>query len=226
MLRMKTQFRFDVTKPLNTMNYIIVDIETSAKPESELNFPEFEPSKVLKDPEKIKADIDKKKAEWISECALHADRSRALVIGVLFVNGNSEKFETFEGNEKEMLINFWNVYSNNEYYHLIGHYIKGFDIPFLIRRSWINGIVPKEFKNGRYLCDRFIDTMDSWACGTRDTISLDNLSKIFGLHGKNGKGSEFSSLYSEGGVSREKALAYLRNDLKLTQEVAKIMGLI
>jgi hypothetical protein len=202
------------------LKYTICDIETSARPESELVFPTFEPSKVLKDPEKINADLAKKKAEFIETCALRAEHGKILVIGLLDHTGQDM---ILEGDEREVLQQFWASYVAS--HHLIvGHYIKGFDIPFIVRRSWMLGvIVPQGVMEGRYLNHRFFDTMEAWQLGTRDTISLDNLSKAFGLSGKNGNGKDFASLYQ---TDKAKAFEYLRNDLQLTRDVAKKMRLI
>lgn len=206
------------------MSYLIIDIETSAKPTDQLNMPEFEASKVLKDPEKIKVDIENKLKEWIDQCALFADRGRVLVIGVL---GSDSKSEMIEGDEKEILINFWTIWSG-ETCSIVGHNIKSFDMPFLMRRSWLNGVkVPSGVMEGRYMSRRVLDTMDAWACGVyNERISLDNLSKAFGLNGKNGHGKEFASKYLSGEDGKKEALEYLKNDLKLTEAVAKGMGLI
>ena len=68
-----------------TMNYTVFDIETGALPLAELEaiMPEFEPSKVLKDPEKIKADIEAKRAEWIDRAALSPVSGQVLAIGYI-----------------------------------------------------------------------------------------------------------------------------------------------
>ena len=202
-------------------NFIVMDCETAALPIEQLNVPEFTPDSRLKDEVKIKADLEKKKSEWLESCALRAESARVLVIGFLDQDGQ-ESF--LEGEEKGILELFWKVYSEAKA-PMVGHYIKGFDIPMIIRRSWLNGIVPRGTMAGRYLNpDRFIDTMEAWQCGNnRDTISLDNLSKALKVGAKNGEGKDFALLYSK---DREAALSYLRNDLRLTQKCASRMGLI
>lgn len=204
--------------------FLIVDIETSAKPANELNIPEFEPSKVLKDPEKIMADVEKKKKEWLDEAALHAERANVLVIGYL----NDEGETMFiEGEEPVILKQFWNLYAQTSC-NIIGHFIKGFDLPFLIRRSWLTGVrPPSSIIRGRYFCDRIVDTMELWACGEyRKTIGLNDLCRAFGINGKNGHGKKFGEIYRAGGKDKEMALEYLANDLLITKQCAEKMGAI
>jgi 3'-5' exonuclease len=207
------------------MNYIILDIETSAKPESELKLPEFEASKVLKDPEKIKADIEKKKQDYLDEGALHAERGYVLAIGLFKKDGNTIILEGKP--EAQILEDLWKIYDSSDGCFIIGHNLKGFDIPFLVRRSWLNDVkVPFGVINGRYLGNRFIDTMELWACGNyRETISLNNLALAFGLPGKTGNGKDFAKQYLKGGEEKKKALDYLKNDLMMTHSVAVGMGI-
>lgn len=205
------------------MNNIIIDIETSALPIEHLKkiMPKFEASKVLKDPDKIKSDIEAKQKKWMDDAALSAETGSVLVIGIMNENDNAEYFE---GSESELISLFWKSWSALNPATWIGHYILGFDFPFIIRRSFALGIkVPSELTRGRYLPDIIQDTMARWACGTRDTISLDNLSKTLGVGSKNGSGKDFSALYLS---DRESALEYLENDLKLAKACAEKMGMI
>jgi len=163
---------------------------------------------------------EEKKKAFIEDSALHAERGSVLVIGIKF----EKTTVILEGEEGKILQEFWRIYSESVNWLVIGHCVKTFDIPFLIRRSWLNLLpVPAGVIEGRYLSKRIIDTMETWACGTRDMISLDTLSKAFGLSGKNGNGKDFASLYAK---DKEAALSYLRNDLELTEAIANKMGLI
>ena len=68
--------------------------------------------------------------------------------------------------------------------YFIGHYIKGFDLPFLFKRMVINDVEP-QFKLkafGRHGVD-FYDTMEAWE-GFKGSISLDNLAKALGFNAK------------------------------------------
>lgn len=131
-------------------------------------------------------------------------------------------------NEPILLATFWEAVKTRDG-RFVGHNIHGFDLPFLIRRSWINGIdVPQGVMAGRYFAGKFVDTMQLWGCGGRDFVSLDAICKCLGVPGKGDdcSGADFARMFDEGGESRMKALAYLANDLEMTQAVAEAMGLI
>lgn len=132
-------------------------------------------------------------------------------------------------NERSMIEDFWGTVEENAGESFVGHNILGFDLPFLIRRSWILGVdVPSGVRNGRYLSSQFVDLMDLWGCGTREFISLDAIDRALGGAGKPADctGADFARLFDEGGESREKALAYLRNDLEMTRRVAETMQIL
>ena len=199
---------------------IVFDIETSGLPEAdqlETFQPVFEPDARLKDAAKIEASITEKREAWLETAALHAERSRVLCIGMT----SEGQVSILEGDEKPMLEQVWrNFDSSNALW--IGHNIKGFDVPYLARRSYIQGVkVPLGLMDGRYLSRRFIDTMEVWGAGERGArISLDNLSRALGVGKKSGSGKDFAALYRS---NREEALAYLRQDLALAAACAKKM---
>lgn len=131
--------------------------------------------------------------------------------------------------EKTLIEDMWGAWEENAGATFIGHNIFGFDLPFLIRRSWMLGIdVPRSLRNGRNWSPSFIDLMDQWGCGTREFIALDAIDRALGGPGKPADitGADFARLFDEGGESREKALAYLRNDLEMTRRVAEAMQVL
>ena len=67
---------------------------------------------------------------------------------------------------------------------MIGYNLFGFDLLFLIRRSWIMGVrVPQDaimFGTGPYRNDTIIDLRAVWMCGMYDGfVSLNDLAKYF-----------------------------------------------
>jgi len=106
-----------------------------------------------------------------------------------------------------------------------GFNILGFDLPFIRRRCIILGI-PFEFYNRENKWQPWAfstyDAMLDWQCGNyRDAnISLDTLSRALGVGKKTGSGADFAKLYAE---DRDAALAYLRNDVLLTDAVCERM---
>lgn len=230
---------------------IVFDIETGGLPEDVLrqSMPPFDESEVkcgnLKDPEKIAAKIAEARQayeqEYIERAALSPLTGQVLVIGYHSTDTGItilDAGEREDGGEVELLSNFWRRYqkSRQEKRPLVGHNIAGFDVPFIVRRSWLLGLnVPATvFERGRYLDSLvFVDTMQLWQCGTRDQwVRLDVLSKAFGGSGKpqdaNGEqitGGQFSGLWRNP-ETRKQAEAYLLNDLQMTAAVAARMGLL
>lgn len=140
---------------------------------------------------------------------------------------------TFVPREEMAVFYFWDLLGSSASHTFAGHNIHGFDLPFLVRRSWILGVdvpeaiwAPGQF--GRYFSPRFIDTMSRWACGGRDFIKLDEIDRAFGGEGKSDDctGADFARLFDNGGEDRIKALLYLRNDLAMTRRVAEAMQLL
>jgi predicted PolB exonuclease-like 3'-5' exonuclease len=206
---------------------IIFDIETGPLPEWELVhiIPDFEGKTGTKDPEKIAVQIEEKKQKWMEEAALHADRGQVIAIGFMF--DGDFFYHTNKDGERALLTNFWDEiqYEGAITQKIVGFNSNRFDIPFLIRRSWKLGVaIPPTLFRGRYLSDWFVDLMELWQCGDRQaTISLDRLSKHFGYKGKTGSGKFFYQLWED---DQEAAIDYLANDLLLTQQCARAMGVI
>lgn len=172
-------------------------------------------------------------AHFIERAALNAGTGQVLAIGCYRVvdgkpKGTIKYNETFDDDgERQLLQGFWGIVSDvvlSKGHRLVGHNIHGFDLPFLIRRSWLLGVIVPEglLINGRYWHESFIDTMKLWGCGTfNGFIGLDELAKYLGLPGKNGNGADFARLLK---TDRQAAINYLQNDLTLTYAVAERLG--
>ena len=210
---------------------IAFDIETGPLPLPELqaSMPEFEAPSNYKDEEKIAKAIEAKKLAWIDKAALDARTGRVLAIGYSVINPEAQHgcqiIDDSEG-EKQLLESWWDFYrkSRNVGATWIGHNIRAFDLPFLVRRSMRHGVcVPSGLLANGIRYDRLVvDLMELWACGDfKSTISLDNLAKFLGVGAKNGNGKEFYGLYK---TDREKALDYLRNDVALVRACWESIG--
>lgn len=213
-----------------TTNSIIFDIETSALSAEELQL--FMPIEWalgnIKDPQKVAAAIEAKQKAWLDDAALSALTGRVLAIGLYI----SDTFVLVSepATEAQMLHEFWDaVRGNGELHRLAGFNILSFDLPFLMRRSWKLGVeVPPAVRScvrGRwYWSENIIDLREVWQCGDRQAEgSLDTIAKHLGIGAKTGKGSEFSALWHS---DREKAIAYLKNDVMLTAGIAKKLGVL
>lgn len=115
---------------------------------------------------------------------------------------------------------------------LIGHNIYGFDLPFLVRRSWLLGVeIPPEvftFNGGRWQWHGlFVDTMTAWSCGVYgERIGLDRAAQFFGTDRKTGHGADFHRRFNGTPEERKAALDYLEQDLAATCQVACKMGIL
>ncbi len=212
--------------------YLVLDIETGPLSEEHQRqiIPTFEAPSNYKDAEKIKAAIEEKEASWLEAATLDAVRCEVLAIGLKDDMG--EETLIHGGTEKERLtkaielighfgdgVNAMLPGSIIHHPHIVGHRLLAFDIPVLIRRMWANGIKPpqKWLDCTSYRAHRqwAFDTAVEWGLGNRDQyIKLDHLAFHLGAGRKNGDGAMFWKTYQE---DPKKALAYLSNDLKLTE---------
>lgn len=225
---------------------IVFDIETGPLDEAVLKemCPPFDAAEVktgnLKDPEKIAAKIAEAEAnhwqEFVDRAALSALTGRVLAIGYRSMRATViSHVASFDGVEAELIEQFWGRYrkAKADRRHLVGHNIAGFDVPFLVRRSWLLGIeVPDSVLDSswRYLDRVFVDTMQRWQAGNyRDQfVSLDRLGMALGLGGKTEgvDGGDFARLYYGTEEERAKALEYLSRDVELTWQVAGRLGIV
>ena len=142
--------------------------------------------------------------------------------------------EDFDHTEEELICKFWAKYrscSRAPIRRMVGHNIFGFDLPFLIRRSWIldipvpQGVIDRDrFWNERV----FVDTMKKWQCGVYggDWVKLDTLSQAIGGTGKpeGVTGAMFADLITGSAEEQKQAVEYLENDLLMTWNVAVALG--
>lgn len=207
----------------------IIDIETIALPDDQLASlkPVFEPPANYKDPEKIKANLADQEIKWKEQAALSAMTGRVAIIGALngvdgFTFGQAKTIS----DEPDLLRWFWTHYGQG---HVAGWNIKGFDLPFLIQRSWIQGIrVPDGVFHGRYFSSEFCtDLMERWTCfqnGGKAGASLDAVSRACGFGGKQSTGADFARIWAESLVYPDLAIEYCKHDCELTLAIAKRMG--
>ncbi|MEM9354647.1 MAG: hypothetical protein AAGB04_00405 [Pseudomonadota bacterium] len=186
-------------------------------------------------------------ANFKSRSALRAEHGRVMAIGrqsgdertkehLLQAYGDDLDFESEEQMDRAesmLLVSFWElaVLSSLEGITLAGHNINRFDLPFLVRRSWILDVpVPPEVRNGRYWSSVFVDTLDEWQLGDRSVqdCGLDSLCRATGGPCKPAdvKGDDFARLYLGTESERMEALAYLDNDLAMTMHMAETVQLV
>ena len=218
---------------------------------------DFDPASVrvgnLKDQAKIKEKVDQARAahesalanaagiiaaakaqHWqtfIADAALSPLTGRILVISYHATEKGRSLVE--EKPEPELLTGFWKAYQRcrRDGRKMVGHNISGFDIPFIVRRSWLHDIpVPTTvFERGKWLdSSTLVDTLSLWKCGTNDGAGLDLLGRAFGIGGKTEgvNGADFSRLYFGTPEEKAKAIEYATRDVIVTAGVATRMGVI
>jgi DNA polymerase elongation subunit (family B) len=206
----------------------IIDIETASLPIEQIDHltPTFTAPSNYKDADKIAANIAEQRMEWFKRAALSPLTGKIVAIGYKTPNQSPVLHVAAEA---ELLNEFWRDFENPADVHqFIGHNILGFDIPFMIRRSWANKIrVSATVQNGRYLNERrFIDTMTAFQCGNRSEkfYSLDTVAKFLGFAGKTEAiGAQFAEILA---TDPKRALAYLAADLQAVEDIAERMGLL
>jgi hypothetical protein len=174
-------------------------------------------------------------AEFKSRAALSPLTGRVLAIGYRAIDKAQVAIDHGEqGDEGEagLLARFWNKYDKCRKQQggprkMVGWNVFGFDLPFLIRRSWLHGVaVPSSVMDPNWKWfdqNVFADLMLRFAVGEwKGNVKLDVAAKFLGCGSKNGDGAMFGELWVS---DRAKAIEYLTNDLNLTAGVAQRMGM-
>lgn len=233
---------------------MVFDIETGPLPEEQLRELYREPT--LEEfaakcdsrwkPETVEQKYkDSLAAGWqkfVDKAALDPLTGRVVAIGVLEADGDgNQKIEIIDCDgcdgckcsEDEGLNRFWSIAADclKAGCPMVGHNTHEFDLPFLVRRSWLLGQpFPMSVRSGRYWNDLFIDLMQVWGLGSRDYIGLDKLGTAMGVGGKvtevegvEVSGAEFHRLWRE---NRPAAEEYLRRDLQLPLKIARRLGVV
>lgn len=189
------------------------------------------PDSRLKDPEKIAADIEQKKAEAVGKTGLDGSFGRILCASVADAEGG--EIITLSSpvvDETCVLTGLLKVISEmcSRESHtpttpvIVGHNI-GWDLRFIAQRCVINGVkLNKKFLPFDAKPWEMADTMTMWA-GTGNRISLDRLCVALGVESPKGDldGSKVAEYFAAGRL--DEILAYNRADAEATRQCYKIM---
>ena len=203
---------------------LFIDIETSKAPDAELFEPEYKEPKRNKDGSvsATSKTVEQQREEWLSKCALSPLTGQVLMCGIS-LNENIECFyidKVVLANENELLQSICDGINYTDL--IIGHYIKSFDLPFIINRCRKHGITPPNvgyMARGRWVWnENIIDLADLWTFNKYgEYISLNNMAKYFGLKPKDETiGENFEQVFNE---DIEKAIAYCKYDVTLTKQI-------
>jgi len=208
------------------MKKTVFDIETKAQ--ADLNLQEIWGEALAsvpanyKDEAKIQAKAQEIFDNLVEKAALSALTGEVCAIG--YTEAGSDVAKIIHGKqEADILTEFFGAISQNGALnsYLIGFNSKNFDIPFILQRAWKLGLkIPQgitDTSTGRLrLSAMNIDLMESFNFGAKAFVSLDKVAKFFGVGKKTGNGAQFWQLYN---TDKETALAYLANDVKLTEAI-------
>jgi hypothetical protein len=221
------------------MEALIYDIETIPLSDARLDLvePEHKAPGNLKDPAKIEAAIAEKAAEWRERAALSPLTGRVAMVGTKFTGCAPEILhlafpaddEDLDMQETLMLQQWWSWAGHhlNTGSLLIGFNSHGFDIPFMVKRSWALKVkIPPAIdifaKWG--LTTPWIDLMKAFQLGDR-TAPFTSLNSVAALMGLGQKEGDCLQLRHQLEHEPEAAIAYLRQDLALTETIAQRMGI-
>lgn len=162
-------------------NTLVTDIETIPNTAAADLLPEPKPDARLKDPVKIAADVEKKKQDAAGKMGLDPNFGRVCVVGYAERVGTkvvtSDDFlaENSDEAERDLLTAFWERVRARD--RLATFNGAGFDIPFILRRSWLLGVKPT----------RMFETV-AWKCSTGETNHTD-VRLVLSLGDKKAKGT-------------------------------------
>ena len=121
--------------------------------------------------------------------------------------------------EKAILTSFFAWLDPYHSETLVGHYIHGFDVPFLLKRAVILGVkIPSGIPRDPKPWDKLLnDTMVMWA-GSKGTISMDKLAAGLGLQGKSDlDGSMVAKAWADG--EHDRIADYCKDDVRIVREI-------
>jgi len=121
--------------------------------------------------------------------------------------------------EIDLLKNFFTLISTNKTLKLAGYNIKNFDIPFLIRRSYIlNQPLPSILRlRGKKPWEMaFLDLAEDYKGSMFEMVSLDLVTSALGVPSPKDEfqNYEVSTLFMEGKVTRKDVIRYCCKDVK------------
>lgn len=209
-------------------NYVYVDIETipSQSPDLLAKFcDDVKAPAQYKKPESIAAWLDENREavaqDRLGKTSFDPAHGHICTIAWAKDDGVTEVSHTGNvGEERDVLLAFFDSLDPYHSQTFVGHYISGFDLRFILCRAVVLGIqipqcIPRDPKPWG---GRVFDTMTAWA-GNRDTISMDNLCAALGLKGKGDglDGSQVAQAWLDG--RHDEIAAYCRDDVERTRAI-------
>jgi len=185
-------------------------------------------------------------AKFVDKSPLSAIHGEVLAIGYMRPKGNGDGSFVIDtqttnhgkSDERNLLSRFWYMCDSQMAKDdiMVGLNIYDFDLPFLVRRSWIVGVAMPEWVDSlvksRYSLPLFVDLRKVWLCGQHPASSQSSFAALglaFGTGGKNVDGvtgADFHKMFWSSAADRKVAIQYLRNDLEQPAIWAEKMGIV
>jgi hypothetical protein len=206
---------------------VVFDIETVPLPVEELlaTAPEFKAPANLKDPAKIAAAKEEKRAAYIERAALDWKTAQVVLVG--FHDGR--EYSSFTGLESDVIGGSLALIGRllNQGTSVGGHNVKAFDLPMLINRARLLGApIPDgimAWYRGRFgWHEGIFDTLEVLSFGRSfEGNGCDDCARAFGLPAKLGSGADFPALWR---ADRDGAINYNRRDCEIEIQLAQRCG--
>ena len=173
-------------------------------------------------------------AELYEKCAsMHAEFGKINTISIGQISFDDvtgpvgSKIKSFYGEDENKILEEFNgtmraVFNKNPSVKLIGHNIKKFDMPWIVKRSLVNGIIPPtmfHFQKQKPWENCLLDTYEIWKFGGYNSSSLDLICNLFNIPSPKDamKNYEVSMHYWDGNI--ENIMKYCEGDVKATMNV-------
>lgn len=166
---------------------------------------------------------------YIKEAGLYAEFAELFCIsfGVFDKDYNKVVNTIQNDDEQQMILDFLKILEHFKQLNLFGYNIDEFDIPFLLKRMWYNGIVSNyppqlQLRDAKPWTVNHIDHMKNVKSLGWAPITLDLLCEVLGIQTSKDKfsNSEFTTLLSSGKITKEEGIEYCEKDIVATMDVA------
>lgn len=159
---------------------------------------------------------------YIKYCPLIAEYGRIWCISFGYYDDNMNPIiSTLQSNdETEMIKDFLEILHNYSNLVLSGYNISEFDIPYILKRMWINGIFnyPKQLqlKGAKPWSTSHVDLMTDWKSLSYQSVSLDVVCNALGIQTPKDKfqNYEFTTLLCVGKISVKDGIEYCEKDVR------------
>ena len=218
---------------------IVVDLETAPHPCAgdylePLNLDAITAAKNLKDPEKVKADLEQRKAAAVAEHAGKLGRAAldwnlSRIVALAWSTGEAIVVRpcNTEEEEREALVTFWQEAKGRE---LLGFAARTFDAPTLIQRSRLLGVEHRPINLARFGKGSIIDlreilTFDDARYEAIMPRSLKMFCRRFGIPVDDSvSGADIPALVAAG--EWDQVISHVTSDVRLTMALARRIGVL